>query len=248
MSDYTKTFIKTTGDTIAAADQDTEYTAISTAIATKANKIASPTANNVIEQDVNGDLVDTGLATPTGDFVGTSDTQTLTNKTIADAGSSIDAPALSSGQFGGAYVHLREEQTSGTEGGASSATTWHTRTLNTESYDTGSVCSLSSNQFTLSAGTYQILASAPCYGVNDTKVQLYNISDAGTEIMGQNAFAANVPGTMATPIVRGQFTIASSKTFEIRHYTTSSVTTWGLGQANGVGTEVYCEVELWKVK
>lgn len=35
MSDYSKTFTKTTGDVIAASDFDTEFDAISTAIATK---------------------------------------------------------------------------------------------------------------------------------------------------------------------------------------------------------------------
>ena len=91
MSDYTPTTDFSAKDAlptgnanklIKGSEMDPEFDNVATAIATKANKIAVPTANNVIEQDANGDLVDTGLATPTGAFVGTTDTQTLTNKTL----------------------------------------------------------------------------------------------------------------------------------------------------------------------
>jgi len=67
---------------VKGSDHDAEFDAIAVSSATKANKISGGTANNVVEQDSNGDLVDTGSATPAGDFVGTTDTQTLTNKTL----------------------------------------------------------------------------------------------------------------------------------------------------------------------
>ena len=91
MTDYTKTTNFTAKDGLATgdpnklvkgSDHDTEFDAIAVASATKANKIAGGVTDNVVKQDVNGDLVDTGSATPTGDFVGTTDAQTLTNKTL----------------------------------------------------------------------------------------------------------------------------------------------------------------------
>jgi len=91
MSDYTVTYDFSAKDSLSTGDPnklikgsevDTETAAIATAVATKANKIASATTNNVIKQDGNGDLVDTGHATAGSAFVGITDTQTLTNKTL----------------------------------------------------------------------------------------------------------------------------------------------------------------------
>lgn len=73
MSNYTKSTSFTskdallTGDPnkkIRGSDVDTELDAIGSMSATKANKIASPTNNNVIKQDANGDLVDSGYSFP----------------------------------------------------------------------------------------------------------------------------------------------------------------------------------------
>jgi len=91
MTDYTKTTNFTAKDGLTTGDPnklvkgseiDSEFDNIETSNNTKANKIVGGTVSNVVEQDSNGDLVDTGLATPTGAFVGTSDNQTLTNKTL----------------------------------------------------------------------------------------------------------------------------------------------------------------------
>jgi hypothetical protein len=79
MSDYTKSTNFATKDNLTSGNPakivkgteiDTEFNNIATAIATK--------------QDYDSDLAAFALKTaPTGDVVGTSDTQTLTNKTIA---------------------------------------------------------------------------------------------------------------------------------------------------------------------
>jgi len=166
--------------------------------------------------------------------------------TPADA--SVTAAKLSTGQFGGDYIKLSDTKTSGTDGGSSSATTTHVRVLNTEEHDTGNNCSLVSNQFTLAAGTYQIQASAPAYKSEQTKIRLYNVTDAVYEIEGQSTYfaASNTVGGHAT--LQGAFTIATSKTFELRHYITTAQATSGLGAGVAQGDEVYAVVELWKVK
>ena len=89
-------------------------------------------------------------------------------------------------RFGGNNLYLRHQETSGTHGGSSTSGSYQTRTLNTEVYD-GIGSTLSSNQFTLPAGTYQIRARAPARGgsgVTIHKAKLYNITDSADVIIG----------------------------------------------------------------
>jgi len=119
MTDYTKSVNFTAKDALSTgdpnklvkgSDMDTEFDAIETASALKANKISGGTANYVVEQSASGDLVDTGLATPTGTFVGTTDTQTLTNKTLT-------APVITQGKLAkGVDVASANALTLGTDG------------------------------------------------------------------------------------------------------------------------------------
>jgi hypothetical protein len=73
MADYTKTTNFTAKDNLASgnpsklvlgADHDTEYDAIETAVATKANKISSPVTNDLILQSATGDLTAAGYGLP----------------------------------------------------------------------------------------------------------------------------------------------------------------------------------------
>jgi hypothetical protein len=48
----------------------------------KANLVGDPTENNILTVDSGGDLQDSGVALPDGDIVGTTDTQTLSAKTL----------------------------------------------------------------------------------------------------------------------------------------------------------------------
>ena len=83
---------------------------------------------------------------------------------IVSDGTNWQTIVKSSSATTNAFLHLQDQKTSGTEGGNFTSGAWNTRTLNTEVTDTiGST--LSSNQFTLPAGTYYIEASAPAYSV-----------------------------------------------------------------------------------
>jgi len=66
MSDYSKstnfTAKDSTNATVLGAEHDTEYNAIQTAIATKANKVASPTTGNIASLTGTGDIQDSGVA------------------------------------------------------------------------------------------------------------------------------------------------------------------------------------------
>jgi len=147
------------------------------------------------------------------------------------------------------YAKISETQTSGTNGGTATADgTFKTRVLNTEDNDSGAIVSISSNQFTLQAGTYQIHATAPAFAVNGHKAKLRNITDGSDTIIGSTETTSSVTQVVVTrSSVVGEFTIAGAKAFELQHRFETTKTTNGLGVASSLGTEVYSVVEIWKV-
>jgi len=146
------------------------------------------------------------------------------------------------------YILLQDRKFNGTNAGASSSATWHTRVLNQEVRDQGGHCSLSSNRFTLAAGTYIIKASAPCYIGNNHALRLRDVTGTPTTILNGTAEYANSTHAVANrSFLNGVFTIAAGQALELQHYITTAAAL-GLGPAcNNTEVEVYAEVELWKI-
>lgn len=164
--------------------------------------------------------------------------------------STINFTELTVSQFGGDYFKISDTKASNTQGGTSTSATTHTRTLNTENTDTGNVVTLSSNQFTLIAGTYIIHASAPAYDSDGHKARLYNITDS-VYLTGDEGGSARATGSVSTrSYINLELTISVATTFELRHYTQGGVTSFGLGVAVVISSvdEVYSVVEGWRVK
>ena len=140
-------------------------------------------------------------------------------------------------------VILQDQKSSGTNGGTFTNGDWRTRDLNTEVADTHNICTLSSNQFTLGAGTYRIEAYAMVYGnVDRHRLRIRNITDSTDAILGYNAYITTTNTNKA--VLVGQITIAATKTFELQHRSTNTVSTNGFGIATSLGTEIYAEVEI----
>ena len=157
--------------------------------------------------------------------------------------------ATPSGAGGSALdmIVLREEQAQNTSGGTFTNGAWRTRVLNTEVVDTGNHCTLSSNQFTLAAGTYRIRAFAPAFAVARNQIRLQNVTDATTTLIGTSVYAQSSTALSGSQSeIVGRFTIASSKAFEIQHRCETTVATRGLGVEANFTTEVYTVVELYK--
>lgn len=148
------------------------------------------------------------------------------------------------------YLHIREEQTSGTSAGTSTSATVHTRVLNTVKTNTITGASLATNKITLPAGTYLVKARAPAYSSNANnahKAYLYNTDDTADVLVGSNAVTYYL-GIQNDAFVAGRFTLAAEKDIELRHYITTGTVTYGLGVATSTGqVEVYAEIEIWKV-
>ena len=145
------------------------------------------------------------------------------------------------------YVHIEEQQTSGTDGGTFTSGAWQTRVLNTEVADPGGLATLASNQITLAAGTYRVHIACPAYKVGVHQARLQNISDGTTLLLGGNAAAGAADNGYTHAMIQGVFTIASSKVLEVQHRGTTTASTTGFGLATSWGTEVYTTVELIRI-
>jgi hypothetical protein len=104
MSDYVKTFDgagkDANEDIVEAPEFDTEYSAIATAVATKADEVTSPTNGNLIELDSDGNLADSGVAS--------SNLDSLTGVVQTSLDLKVGEEAVDSANFtraGGLHVH-----------------------------------------------------------------------------------------------------------------------------------------------
>ncbi len=158
---------------------------------------------------------------------------------------------VSAGGGGGglyeSYVHLCEEQTQNTNGGTFTSGAWRTRTLNTET-DPDEICTLSSNQFTLDAGTYIIRATAPAYRVGMHQTRLYNTTGSTTLLTGtsEKIVTGYSSPHQTRSVLSGRFTVTASQVLELQHYCTTTFASQGFGWPANITTEVYTEVEIWK--
>jgi hypothetical protein len=148
------------------------------------------------------------------------------------------------------------ELTSGTwAGGDAAGNLWlnnQSGTFGSENLDVGAnsnVATISgnstNNQVRLTAGTYRINASAPVHRVNRHQAWWQNISDSSRTLLGTSLYCPAAIDTSGVPsVVRGRFTIASKKTFELQHRCETTGSTNGYGVACNFNAEVYSVVEL----
>ena len=154
------------------------------------------------------------------------------------------------------YALIADVKASNADAGAFTAGAWRTRDLNTEISDADSIVSISSNQFTLQAGSYLIKWSAPAYRVNSHQTRLYNVTTSANVQHGSNSYTNT--SDLSTPQSTGvaRITLSGSTVFEIQHrsYSTKTVNGFGVGSSGGVdwcgsaATDgcVYCQVEIFK--
>ena len=145
-----------------------------------------------------------------------------------------------------AYAVIADQKTSGTDGGTFTSVAWRTRDLNTEVTDVDNIVSISSNHFTLQAGTYLIKARATGYDCDRHQLRIRNITDASTVRFGISNFVNQTYNVFSTAVVVGRTTISGAKVFELQHQAQSTKTTFGLGVASNFTTEVFAEVEIYK--
>jgi len=166
--------------------------------------------------------------------------------TVTDQGggeAEIDIPGGGGG--GSTNVLHVQDQKATTVAGGSNVAGLNTRTLNTVVLNSITGASLSANQITLPAGTYDIWSNAPTFRGGRHRLQLFNTTDTTIDLLGGGEFAntgASAAGANRAKL-QGQITIAAIKVFELRHYIGTVSATFGLGVDTSDGNvEVYAEV------
>ncbi len=174
---------------------------------------------------------------------GIEDAAIITTK-LADA--AVTSAKLGAGLMNANLVILEGQKTAGTAGGSSVASAWTTLALTTEVVDTGGICTLTSNQFVLPAGSYLAEGITELYAANAARMRLRNITDTATTLVSMSDNGAATVTT--TPEINGPFTIAASKTFELQYWVGNATATNGLGQGSSSGEiEIYTRIKIRQV-
>ena len=177
------------------------------------------------------------------------------NVTLASNGNVSVAGALSAGSFTGAglfssYAIIAERKSSGSAGGDVTANTWTARALNTEIADPDGIVTLSSNQFTLGAGSYLIKWRSPAHRVQAFNTALYNVTDSSYAGYGESSYSYNSDGSTVYGEGKARVTISGSKAFEIRIMIEASCGADSTGRSNNMSNysaeETYTTAEIYK--
>jgi hypothetical protein len=145
-----------------------------------------------------------------------------------------------------AYVLLQEQASGFVDNIGMASGDWRKRPVNTIVQNDDDICSLSSNQITLDAGTYRCYITAPAYVVVNHQARLYNITDSGVTLSGTAERAGD--NAQSSSVIAGEFTIAAQKTFELQHRCSTSNNSNGMGAGvSWADTQIWAVLEFWKI-
>jgi hypothetical protein len=179
----------------------------------------------------------------------------LPNGTVSVSGTEATYVPAGGGGGGGlysAYLLYIDQKTAGTNGGTFTSGAWRTRDLNTEVVDTGGNGSVSSNQVTLAAGTYDVIGSAPAFNLSYHAARLYDITNSAVLLDGTGEFTQGGASVSTRSWVIGRIVLSGSTVIELQHYSAGTQGTNGFGvSANSGGIsvahEVYSRLAFYKV-
>jgi len=145
------------------------------------------------------------------------------------------------------YAMLRQVLANNTNGGSTVSNTWTTYPINTESFDPDGIVSLSSNTFTLGAGTYRIDARTVFYRTYEVQTKLRNTSDSTDVFVGMSGYASGNDESNFEVTLLARFTISAQKNFQIQYNAAYGRASTGLGNpSNRAQQETYAVIEIFK--
>jgi hypothetical protein len=148
-----------------------------------------------------------------------------------------------------AVAYITDVKAENTAGGTCTTGTWADRTLNTMKGETWFIESLSSNVFTLSAGTYKINVRAPFYRPGDVRVRLYDNTNSSGDIGGSH-YGSSTEGGTSYAYYETLRTVTASTGFKIQYLAANDSGGSCLGNAtDDTGeNEIYTTVQIEKLK
>jgi len=193
-----------------------------------------------------GDVLATGPNSAPATVVGLRgiplSTATPTNNQVLTYNSTavVWAPAVQAAA-GVTLVSVAYQQASGTAGGSPTTSSYTKYPMNILLENDGSVAgAISSNQWTLAAGTYKIIGgSFQNYQAGAVRYRLYDTTDSLDVADSTSGFPNTTSnlGMITTMIVGQTFTIAGTKTFEVDYFISSNgggSNTLGIACSSGV--------------
>ena len=154
--------------------------------------------------------------------------------------------AADAGKFA-SYAVICDQKANNTNGGQPPNTTaYNKRDLNTEIADADGIVSISSNEFTLQAGTYLVKARAPGFRMDRHQAKLYNVTDSSDIQYGSSEHSADSVAVTTYSHITARFTLSGAKALAIYHRC-ENTDGEGYGLANNFSNvQIYTVVEIFK--
>ena len=161
----------------------------------------------------------------------------------------VTADDLASGVGGkfSSYAIICDQKGSGVDSGTFTSGDWRHRDLNTEISDSDGIVSISSNLFTLQAGTYLILANAGGHMVGRHQIRLYNNTDSAVVAYGSSEYANSTHHMTTRSFLQTRIVISGAKAFKIEHRGEDTRSNDGFGESNDwSSSNQFTQVEIYK--
>ena len=168
------------------------------------------------------------------------------NQVLTSDGTDLSWAAAAGGLYS-AWAQVYEQNASaGSDGGTFTSGAMRTRVLNTEE-DPSNIVSLSSNQFTLGAGTYVISWSAPAYKVSQHTTLLWDATNSAIKSYGSQAYSYySGDHADSRSVGLARVTISGNIAFEIHHQAGMTANSHGFGPGMGGRTYKFTIVQILK--
>jgi len=213
--------------------------AINTSIAANTAKVTNATHTG----DVTGATALT-IAVDAVDIAMLSATGTASSSTFLRGDNAWVAPT---GGLFSSYAIICDQKTSGTVSGTFTSGSYQTRDLNTEITDPDGIVSISSNEFTLGAGSYLIEWSAPAQWVTAHKSRLYDVTGTAEVQLGAPEYSHSTYPTSNVSLGSARVSPSGSNAYRIEHRCQTTRSTNGFGNAASFGdNEIYTIVRIFK--